>query len=296
MDLRQLEVFARVVELRSFSRAATALGVTQSTVSEHVRLLEDELGTRLFDRLGRETVATRAGELLHGYARRMLALRMEARQSVDQFLGRVSGTLLVGASSIPGEYVLPSLIGRFHGKFPQVSITLQISDSRGIVEAVLSGEAEVGVVGARPEHRSLETRALMPDELVLVVPPGHPWWGRAQVTLDDLRTEPLVVREPGSGSRETLEHALAEQGSSLADMRVAAEIGSTGAIKQAIRAGLGVSIVSRRAVEEEFRLGLLHGLALADLRITRHFYVVTHAGRSRSPLAEVFLDFLLEAR
>jgi len=105
MDLRQLEVFAQVVDTRSFSRAAEALRLTQSTVSEHVRLLEDEVGTRLFDRLGRETVPTRAGELLYGYARRILALRTEARQALDQFLGQVSGVLTVGASTIPGEYV-----------------------------------------------------------------------------------------------------------------------------------------------------------------------------------------------
>jgi len=284
------------VDLRSFSRAAEALRLTQSTVSEHVRLLEDELGTRLFDRLGRETVATRAGELLHGYSRRLLALRTEARQAVAQFLGRVSGTLLVGASSIPGEYVLPALLGSFRERFPQVSIALQSSDSREIAETVLAGRVEVGVVGAHPGHRSLEARELMPDELVLVVPPGHPWFGRPQVTLDELRSEPLVVREPGSGSREALEHALAEAGSKLADMRVIAEMGSTGAIKQAVKAGVGVSIISRRAVEEECRHGLLHALAIESLLFTRQFYVVTHAGRTRSPLCQAFLDFLIEGR
>ena len=164
----------------------------------------------------------------------------------------------MGASSIPGEYVLPALLGSFRERFPQVSIALQISDSREIAETVLAGRVEVGVVGAHPGHRSLEARELMPDELVLVVPPGHPWFGRPQVTLDELRSEPLVVREPGSGSREALEHALAEAGSKLADMRVIAEMGSTGAIKQAVKAGVGVSIISRRAVEEECRHGLLH--------------------------------------
>jgi DNA-binding transcriptional LysR family regulator len=292
VDLRQLEVFAQVVDARSFSRAAEALRLTQSTVSEHVRLLEDELGTRLFDRLGRETVPTRAGELLHGYAKRLLALRAEARQAIDQFLGQISGTLVVGASTIPGEYVLPPLIGRFREKYPQVSIALQISDSRGIVQAVLDGQVEVGVVGAHPGHRSVEARELMPDELVVVVPPGHPWFGRRQVTLEDLRTERLVVREAGSGSREALEHALAEAGTGLAAMRVIAEMGSTGAIKQAVKAGVGLSIVSKRAVEEECQHGLLWCVKLKDLPVTRHFYVVTHASRSRSPLCQAFLDFL----
>jgi DNA-binding transcriptional LysR family regulator len=296
VDLRQLEVFARVVELRSFSRAAEALHLTQSTVSEHVRLLEEEVGARLFDRLGRETLPTRAGELLFGYAQRMLALRVEAIQGLQQFLGQVAGTLTVGASTIPGEYVLPPLIGAFREKFPRVSIALQISDTRGIVEAVLDGRVELGMVGARPDQRVLQAVELMPDELVVVVPPGHAWVGRQEVTVADLTSEPLIVREPGSGSREAVEKALEAAGLALDGLRVIAEIGSTSAIKQAVKAGMGVSLMSRRAVDDEARIGLLGCVKIKDLPVTRHFYVVTHANRSRSPLCQAFLDFLLAAR
>jgi DNA-binding transcriptional LysR family regulator len=296
MDLRQLEVFAGVYELRSFSRTASALRLTQSTVSEHVRLLEEELGTRLFDRLSRETVPTRAGELLYGYAKQMLSLRSEARQALDQFLGQVTGTLLVGASTIPGEYVLPPIIGRFRERHPRVSITLQISDSRGIVQSVLDGQVDVGVVGADPSGRGLEVKPLMPDELIVVVPAGHAWEGRSAATLDELRSESLIVREPGSGSRQTLEDALEAAGRSLLDMHVVAEMGSTGAIKQAVKAGVGVSVMSSRAVEDECRLKLLACVKLQDVPVTRHFYVVTHASRSRSPLCRAFLEFLESAR
>jgi DNA-binding transcriptional LysR family regulator len=292
MDLRQLEVFAGVYELRSFSRTASALRLTQSTVSEHVRLLEEELGTRLFDRLSRETVPTRAGELLYGYARQMLALRTEARQALDQFLGQVTGTLLVGASTIPGEYVLPPVIGRFRERHPRVAITLQISDSRAIIQAVLDGQVDVGVVGADPGNRGLEAKALMPDELVLVVPPQHRWKDRHEITLDELKTEGLIVREPGSGSRQTLERALEAVGRSLGEMQVIAEMGSTSAIKQAVKADVGVSVMSSRAAEDECRHGLLVCLQLKDVAVTRHFYVVTHASRSRSPLCRAFLEFL----
>lgn len=292
MDLRQLEVFAGVYELRSFSRAASALRLTQSTVSEHVRLLEEELGVRLFDRLGRESVPTRAGELLHGYARQMLALRTQARQALDQFLGQVTGLLTVGASTIPGEYVLPPLIGRFRERHPRVSISLHISDTRGTVQAVLDGQVDVGVVGADPGNRALDAWALMPDELVVAVPPGHPWVGRREATLEELRAEPLVVRETGSGSREALERALDTAGASLAEMHVIAEMGSTGAIKQAVKAGVGLSIISRRAVEDESRLGLVGCVTIRELTVSRQFYVVTHAARSPSPLSRAFLEFL----
>ena len=133
----------------------------------------------------------------------------------------------------------------------------------------------------------------MPDELVVVVPPGHSWFGRRVAMVEELKAEPLIVREPGSGSRQALERALAEVGLGFADMRVVAEMGSTSAI---VKAGVGVSIVSRRAVEEECRHGLLWGATIQDLRVTRHFYVVTHAGRSRSPLCQAFLDFLPASR
>jgi DNA-binding transcriptional LysR family regulator len=296
VDLRQLEVFARVVEMHSFSRAAEALHLTQSTVSEHVRLLEEEVGARLFDRLGRETLPTRAGDLLFGYAQRMLALRVEAIQGLQQFLGQIAGALTVGASTIPGEYVLPPLIGAFREKFPRVSIALQIADTRGIVEAVLDGRVELGLVGARPDQRALQAVELMPDELVVVVPPGHAWVGRKVVTVEDLKSEPLIVREPGSGSREAVERALEGAGLALDGLRVIAEMGSTSAIKQAVKAGVGVSVMSRRAVDDEARSGLLGCVKIKDLPVTRHFYVVTHASRSRSPLCQAFLDFLLIPR
>src|SRR2546430_16291501 len=132
MEPRRLEVCAKVAELGSFSRAADALPLTQPTVSEHVRALEDELGVPLLDRLGRRATPTHAGRLLLGYARRLLALQREAQQALDQFQGRMSGELVVGGSTIPGEYVLPALIGRFKGKYPDISICLRIGSSRQV--------------------------------------------------------------------------------------------------------------------------------------------------------------------
>lgn len=292
MDLRQLEIFVKVAELGSFSRAAEALHLTQPTVSEHIRTLEDELGVRLLDRLGRGAAVTRAGELLVSYAGRMLALQREARQALDSFQGKMSGRLLVGASTIPGEYVLPPLIGRFKDKYPEISITLLIGDSQAVVGWVVEGKAELGVVGARLPHRSVEYRELMPDEEVVVVPAGHAWHGRTQVTLEELRAEPLLIRERGSGTRAALEAALAAADLRLDAFRIVGEMGSTQAIKQAVKAGVGISVLSRRAVEEECRHGLLWGLRVKDLNVTRAFLVVTHKDRSRSPLAEAFRVFL----
>ncbi len=293
MDARQLEIFVKVAQLGSFSKAADALFLTQPTVSEHIRGLEEELGIRLLDRLARGAAPTKAGQLLLRYAQRILELHREARQALDQFQGRLSGELVVGASTIPGEYVLPGLIGRFKEKYPDIAISLLIGDSQGVVDWVLEGRVEVGVVGAQIPHRALEYRELMPDELVVVVSAAHPWHGRKTTTLDEVRQEPLIIRERGSGSRHTLERALAEVGLDLSAFRVAGEMGSTQAIKQAVKAGVGISLISKRAVTEECEHGILYCVRVKDLRFSRAFYLVINTTRTRSPLAEAFVAFLV---
>ncbi len=293
MDIRQLEIFVKVAALGSFSRAAEALFLTQPTVSEHIRTLEEELGVRLLDRLGRGAAPTKAGQLLLGYAQRILELHRGARQALDQFQGRMSGELVVGGSTIPGEYVLPALIGRFKEKYPDVAISLLIGDTQRVLDWVLEGRVEAGVVGAQIAHRVLEYRELMPDELVVVVPAGHPWRGKKTASLEEVRQEPLIVRERGSGSRHALERALAEVGLDLGAFRVVGEMGSTQAIKQGVKAGVGISLISKRAVAEECEHGILSCVKVKDLRFRRAFYLVLNTTRTRSPLAEAFVAFLL---
>jgi DNA-binding transcriptional LysR family regulator len=292
MDLRRLEVFVKVAELGSFSRAAEALFLTQPTVSEHVRALEEDLGVQLLDRLGRGAAPTPAGQLLLGYAHRILALMREARQAVDRFQGRLLGELIVGGSTIPGEYILPALIGQFKAKYPDISISLRVGSSQQISEWVEEGRVEIGVVGARPGSRALVARELMADEMVIVVPPEHPWTRRPSVGLADIRAEPLLLRERGSGTRQALERALAEAGTDLSAFRVAGEMGSTQAVKQAVRAGIGVTLLSRLAVEDECRARLLVCVRVEGLDVRRSFHLVTHRERSRSPLAQAFLAFI----
>jgi DNA-binding transcriptional LysR family regulator len=257
-----------------------------------VRALEDELGVQLLDRLGRGATPTRAGQLLLGYARRLLALSREARQAIDHFQGRVSGELMVGGSTIPGEYVLPAFIGAFRGKYPDVSISLRIGSSRQVMDWVEAGDVEIGVVGTAPTSRALEARQLMADDLVLVVPPEHPWASRQTISIEDVKREPLILRERGSGSRETLEQALKAVGLELGAFHVVGDIASTQAVKQAVRAGLGVSFISARAVEDECRARLLGSVKVADLKVTRAFHLITHRDRSSSPLAQAFLAFV----
>lgn len=296
MDVRALEVFCKIVELGSFSRAAEAVFLTQPTVSGHIKALEGALGLRLFDRAGRRVTPTKAGELLHGYARRILALRAEAEQAMASFKGGLSGTLTVGASSIPGGYILPSLVARFKERAPGVSLVLRIGDSREIVRGVAEGDYEMGVVGARFEDRRLHYERFLGDELVLAVPRGHPWAGRGSVRLAAVAREPFVMREVGSGSRKMMEKALADAGVDPADLKVVAEMGNTEAVRRAVKAGAGVAIISRRAVEEDVKAGGLAVVAIQGRKMLRDFYIVTHRSRSRSPVCKAFIEFLQKAR
>jgi DNA-binding transcriptional LysR family regulator len=187
---------------------------------------------------------------------------------------------------------MPELIGSFRSKHPDVRVTLLIGSSREVQAWVEEARVEIGVMGAPPTARALEAQPLMADEIVLVVGAEHPWATRQTVTLDDLKVEPLIVRERGSGSRATFEEALAGLGLDLGSFRVVGEIGSTQAVKQAVRAGVGVSMISRRAVEDECRARLLACVKIQDLTVTRAFHLVTHRERSRSPLAQAFLTFV----
>ncbi|MGH7478769.1 MAG: LysR substrate-binding domain-containing protein, partial [Candidatus Methylomirabilales bacterium] len=175
MDIRALEVFCKIVELKSFSRAAEAVYLTQPTVSGHIKALEEFVGVKLLDRLGREVLPTKVGELLYGYAKQILALRNQAIQALEEYKGSLKGHLVIGGSTIPGEYVLPALLATFKARYPEISLTLKIADSREIVRGVLEGTVELGAVGAKFDDGQLIYLKLLEDELVLALPPGHAW-------------------------------------------------------------------------------------------------------------------------
>ena len=296
MDLRRLEVFCKVYELKSFSRAGKACLLSQPTVSEHIRHLETHLDVRLFDRLGREVVPTRAGEILYNYARRMLNLKREARQTLARYRGKMSGDLELGGSTIPGQYILPSLIGRFREKFPNIFIKLVIADTMKIANMVLDGGLELGVVGAKIKNNKLQFEKLFYDELVLAVSPDHHWAKRSAIRLEELSHAPFIMREQGSGTRMTMLEILEQAGLDAREFKAVAEMGSTDAIRQAIKAKVGVSILSRRAIADELQFERLCHIPVQGLSLTRHFYLVTHKKRSRSPLGQAFVDYLIENR
>lgn len=291
-DLRRLEVFCRVLELKSFSKAAEAVYLTQPTVSGHIQSLEQFLDTRLFDRLAKEVVPTKAGEMLYGYAKRILSLRSEAQRELELFLGRVKGEMTIGASTIPGAYILPELIGAFKKGHRDVYITLTITDTLGTVDSLLNGKIEMGVVGAKIDDSRLGYQEWVRDEMLVVIPATHGWAGRQYVEADELKKEPFVLREPGSGTRMTSLETLEQFGVGVEELNIVAEMGSTEAVRQAVKAGIGIGILSQRAVKDDMATGALYGLRVKGLDLWRVFYVVLLKDRTLSPITESFLDVL----
>jgi len=293
MDLHRLEVFCHVCEEQSFSQAARKMELTQPTVSIHIRNLEDELGVVLFNRLGRTVEPTDAARFLYSEAQHLIGLKEEMLERIRGFQLRVEGVLVVGASTIPGEYLLPPVLVRLRKAHPQVRARVLIRDSLEIVEDVKAGQVHLGVVGARVEHPDLEYEELARDRLVWAAHRDSPWAQRSKLSLRDLTRAPLLVREEGSGTRMCFERLLEEHGLTLEEFQIAAELGSTAAIKEAVREGLGISLLSDRAVRADSETGHIQILDVDDLRpVTRSFYVVLHAKRVRSPLAVAFLETL----
>ncbi len=295
MDLRALEVFCKIVELKSFSRAAEAVYLTQPTVSGHIKSLEGELGLTLLDRTGKAVAPTQAGEILYSYARRLLALREETQQALSEHKGGLKGHLVIGGSSIPGAYILPPLVVAFKREHPDVTIALSVSGSREVVRGVIEGALEVGLVGARFEEGRVAYEPYAQDELVLAVAASHPWAGRSMVRLEELPRQPFIMRERGSGTRKVMEETLAAHALDPGALHVVLEVTGNEAVRQALKAGAGIAVISRRAIQDDIRCKTVAALRLHGIKLSREFYLVTHHSRSRSPLAAAFLRFLRES-
>jgi len=293
MDFRRLEVFLKVYELRSFSQAGQALYLAQPTVSEHIRLLEEELGLSLFDRQGKAVLPTKTAQLLYHYAKQIMALREESLQALIQFRDKGLGDLMVGGSNIPGQYLLPPLLGQFKKKFPEIRIQLFIGDTRNIIERVLEGSVELGVVGAQVEHKQMHCQFLTSDELVCIVPPGNALSNEKLIDIKELTRLPFILREVGSGTRTSMEQAFVKIKLEVGDLQVAAEMGSNEAIRQAVKAGLGISIISRRAVEDDLKDGRLQEIRIKKLPLIRSFYLISQKQRTLSPLAQEFKETII---
>ena len=289
MNINHLAIFHAVAEEAGMSRGAERLCISQPAVSKQIKDLEAALGVMLFDRLPRGIRLTQAGEVLAGHARRLFAVEANAERAIAELKGLVQGRLTVGASLTIGDYLLPQILGAYRKKHPGIELRLEIANTHVIQQKLRENALDVGLTEGFAEDGDLEAEVFGEDTLAAVVPPGHPLLQENTVPAARFCAEPFLMREPGSGTREVVERALAQRGIVV---QPAMSLGSTEAIKRGVASGLGVAIVSKLALELEFSAGLLCPLALSDLTITRPLHLVRLRGKSEGAAVQAFVKVL----
>jgi len=287
---RRLQVFHTVARLLSFTKAAETLHMTQPAVTFQVRQLEEYFNTRLFDRTHNRISLTDAGRRVYEYADRIFDLYGEMENAVRELTGDVSGVLIIGASTTIAEYMLPALLGDFKSQFPDVNIRLKVSNTDGIVSMVENNAIDLGVVEAPVTNKNLVVEVCRMDKLVAIVPPRHELAKEQKINLKQLLPYPYICREEGSGTREVILEYIANTGYAVADLDITMELGSPEAIKGAVEAGMGISIISRATIAKELQLGTLVAIDL-DPPLERPFSFVHQKQKFRMRAMDGLLDF-----
>ena len=287
---RRLQVFHTVARLLSFTKAAEELHMTQPAVTFQVRQLEEQFNTRLFDRTHNRISLTEAGSRVYQCAEGIFELYSEMDNSVRELTGDISGVLILGASTTVAEYMLPALLGDFKAKNPEVTIRLKVANTDGIVSMVENNAIDLGVVEAPVNNKNLVVEKCRMDQLVVIVPPGHDLANETSIGLEKLIQHPFICREEGSGTREVMIEHMNDEGLNTNDLNVAMELGSLEAIKGAVEAGMGVSILSRATISKELKLGSLIAINL-DPPINRPFSFVHQKQKFRVRAMEELLSF-----
>ncbi len=288
----RMSVFRMVARHVSFSRAAEELLLTQPAVTQQIKALEEELGVALFNRGGGRIALTPGGAALLPFAERLRAVGEEAIAAVAAAYGEQAGELSLGASRTIAQYVLPGLMAAFLLRNPKVRLTVRSGNTDEILRGLVAGDIQLGLVEGPEQRRDVHIEPFMYDRMVLVVPAGHEWAGQ-QIALEELKTQPLLAREFGSGSRRVVEQALAAAGINVKDLFIRMELDLTEGLLHAVEAGLGVTFVSRWAVRNQLALGTLKVCKVRGLKLSRSFSLAYPAGPEPSGNMGIFRAFLL---
>lgn len=294
LNYHQLHIFYLVAEQGSFSAAAQALHMTQPAVTMQIQSLEDYFGSKLLIRSTKKLELTEAGRALLPYAKDAIGLMRSTEEAMAAFATKLQGRLQLGASLTIGEYVLPRLLGPFGKQYPDISIALKVMNTAQIMDEIAGHQLNFGLVEAPVHHPDMISEPVMADELKLIVPSGHPLTARERITLDEVVTYPFVLREKGSGTRQVMETELIRLGFLPDRLDATMELGSTGAVKSAVEAGLGITIISPSSVKHERELGLVEVLDIEDARFKRQFYSVHLKSMLLPGSAVTFLNYLRE--
>ncbi len=293
MDLHHLRIFATVYSCGSFTGASNKLSISQPTISEHIKNLERELGFPLFDRLGRSIRPTAEAEILFPRALKIIDDIESLKNDLHQEGSPLAGELVIGASTIPGAYIIPKLAAAFKDANPRVRFTVLIHDSGQICRMVKNHELVIGIVGAEITNENLEYSPLFRDEMILVAPGNGEYPDR--ITIREMLDLPFICREEDSGTRKSVASILAGHGIGLEQINAVATLGSSSAVKEAVKAGLGCSILSRRAAEDDITSGAIKAVTVEGVDLVRDFHLVTHRKRTMPRLYQEFIRHMRDA-
>jgi len=292
MNLDYLRTYLEIIRLGSFSEVAKKLSLSQPAVSFQIQKLERDLGVRLIDRSRKAIVMTEAGKRLLPFAELVEAERVHLLQDLDQMREEVTGKIVIAASTIPGEVLLPPILGGFKAVYPATRVALEISDSLTVISRVQDGTYEVGFCGIAPEGRELEYFKVAEDKIVLIVFPEHPFAKREKVSLPELEGEPLIFRERTSGTQRTVNSALAEAGLEIDEWSPHLVLGTHQALVAAVEARLGIAFVSNLSIRKSLALDLVKEVAIEGVSPSRNFYCIYRKERLVSRLFQEFIAFV----
>jgi DNA-binding transcriptional LysR family regulator len=293
MENFRLRVFRSVGEHLSFRRAAEELHLSQPAVTQQIKALEDELGTRLLDRTGGRVVLTSAGRLLKTRARELAELAALTQEELASLSGEHAGHLRAGASTSIAQYVLPKMLGDFKREHPRVKLQVRSGNTEQVVAWLTEGRVAIGLIEGPAMRKDVRGEPFMEDELILLFPAQHTWKDREELTVQDLKGAPFVLRERGSGTRRVLESALKKAGLKIDELDIVMELDSSEAIISSVESGLGIGFVTRAAVLPRLPLGKIATARIAGLRIPRNLLLVYPLGPKPVGLAGAFREFTL---
>jgi DNA-binding transcriptional LysR family regulator len=291
LNLDYLQTFITVVEKGGFSKAGEVLSLTQPAVSFQIQTLEKELGEKLIDRSSAKIKLTPAGEVVYKYAHKLLKEKSRLEEALAKMSGAVRGELYLGASTIPGEYILPAILAKFKRDFPDVDLHLQIEDSYEVSKKVSQHELDIGFTGSKFPNHPVIAEDFASDELLLITSSNHPFASKKEVSLSEIFKEPFILREEGSGTRKTLQEALRKKGYNFDDLNVVMELGSTQSVITGVVAGLGISVISEWALKPYLKIDELKAFKIKNLPLKRKIYLVYHPRAHFSHTQKVFLDY-----
>ena len=293
MNLNKLEAFIMVVEKKSFSDAASALKGSQPAVSLKIKSLEEDLGMELVSRGVSGIEPTPAGMLVYYAAKEILQRWRRLEDDLCGFQDTLTGTLTIGASTIPGTYLVPSWLKKFRTLYPKVDVTVEIGDSKETLDKLLNHQIDVGIVGMDQPSHKLSSRTISSDSLVLITPNDHPLVHSNDLDFSRIKQYDFVLREKGSGTRKEMEEYLSIHGYSLADLKTVVSIGSTEAVIAAVEAGLGISFISKLAASPAAKAKRVQVIEKFE-PVNRNFYFTTLVEAENRPLIKEFAEILFK--